>query len=179
MTDYKFCSMKKEDLGFCATLVDTSFEKNMGNLMHDYESKNIFNPPWSWYNQKNLHFYTLVYKNKIIAYVIWRIKNKISHLHSFLVSADFQRRGIGTLLLRYYEEKSLEVQPKLKFFTLHTYDDTKYNHIFYSKNNYVKYRNHDEYKYSYLNDWIENCKNHNDWPLRNNKVLFYKLNNNK
>ena len=70
MTDYKFYSMKKEDIDFCISLVDASFEKNMDNLTHEYEDKIIFNPPWSWYNQKNLYFYTLSYENQIKRRVI-------------------------------------------------------------------------------------------------------------
>jgi len=178
MIDYKFYPMKKEDLEKCISLVDASFEKNMYSLIHEFENKDISKPPWSWYKQKNVYFYTLNYQNSIIAYVIWRIKGRISHIHSFLVSADFQRKGIGTQLLKFYEKKSEEIHPNLRIFTLHTYDETKYNHMFYSKNNYIKYRYHDENIHICLNDWIKNCKIHNDWPLKDNKVLFYKLNNN-
>ena len=158
----------------CISLIDDSFIKNIGKLDYEYESNEKSDSPWSWFNKKHIYFYTLKEGDSIIAYAIWRIKNNISHLHSFLVSAEFQRQGIGRLLLKYYEEKSIQINANIQLFTLHTYDNTKYNHIFYSKSGYQKYKKHDENKISCLTDWIENCKTFNDWPLVNNKVLFYK-----
>ena len=174
MSKFLFDYMKREQMNFCISLIEASFIKNIGKLDYEYESKKISAPPWSWFNQENLYFYTLKEDNLIIAYVIWRIKNNISHLHSFLVSAEFQRQGIGKILLKQYEEKSKQINPNIQIFTLHTYDDTKYNHIFYSKSGYKKYKKHDENKITCLTSWIENCKTFNDWPLRDNKVLFYK-----
>ena len=166
--------MKKEQMKSCITLIDDSFMKNIGKSDHEYESKQISDPPWSWFNQENVYFYTLNSKNSIIAYVIWRIINNISHLHSFLVAAEFQRQGIGNILLKRYEEKSKQIKLNIQIFTLHTYEDTIYNHMFYSNNGYKKYIRNDENKIRGLPNWIEHCKKHNDWPLRDNKVLFYK-----
>ena len=176
MSQYTFTPMEKESMKDCVSLIEASFRKNLSNHTHEYESIHLSEPPWSWYNQKNIYFYTLKSSNAIIAYAVWRVFKEVSHLHSFLVSADFQRKGIGTILLKYYENKSIQIEPTIEVFTLHTYFETRYNQVFYLKNGYLKYNRFDEEKIGGLKSWTENCKNHDDWPLTNNKLLFYKLN---
>ena len=125
--------MKKEDFEICISLVDDAFEKCMDSLTHEYESKDISKTPWSWYNHKDVYFYTLSYEDNIIAYVIWRIKDRISHLHSFLVSADYQGIGVGSILLKCYEKKLKKFNLIWKF-SLYTHMKKQNTIIYFIRN---------------------------------------------
>ena len=125
---------------------------------------------------EDIHFNVFKLTDVIVGYVVWRKKPEISHLHSFLISADFQRFGLGTKMLNEYQNTSRTHIPDLGLFTLHTYESTEYNHKFYKNAGYSRYEMGDEKRFPLLNDWIDNCYQHGDWPLTHNKVLFYKSN---
>jgi len=167
--------MAVADFPQCIMLIDEGFYNCTDISDNTFESKEIGKPPWSWYGHPNLSFYVLTLGDeKIIGYVIWRNVHSTSHLHSFLISADYQRKGVGSTALCSYECESLKKNPQTNIFTLHSYQTTVYNHIFYQRNGYEIYdgarQTIDE-----LKDWIENCKRHRDWPLTGNKVLLFKL----
>ena len=55
MSKYIFDIMKKEQMKSCIILIDESYSKNIGKSDYEYESKQIFDPPWQWFNQDNLY----------------------------------------------------------------------------------------------------------------------------
>ena len=174
MTNYNFEQMRRNEIKTCISFIDDAYKRNLGESAHAFQSKKLTDPPWSWFNTRGIYYFTLKSSNRIIGYSIWRIVKDVSHLHSFLVVADFQKKGIGSILLKYYEEKSMQLEPNINIFTLHTYKETKYTYIFYNKNGYKKYKRNDENIVDGLDTWTKNCKKYDDWPLKGNKVLFYK-----
>lgn len=172
---YQFRQMLPSDIPRCISLIDDAFSNCIDLLNSSFESKEREKPPWSWYGYSNLSFHVLtVADDEVNGYIIWRNIYNTSHLHSFLVSAQHQQKGAGTKALSYYESESLKINPNTNIFTLHSYKSTVYNHIFYQRNGYEIYDDNRQ-KIDELNDWIENCKRHSDWPLTRNKVLLFKL----
>lgn len=172
--DYQFQPMETVHIDGCIVLIEDAFKKNIGELSHQYESTQKTEPPWSWFRQDHIKFFVLTHGDSIVAYVIWRNLPHVSYLHSFLVAAGYQGKGIGRSLLDEYERMSRSINTDTRLLTLHTYEETVYNHIFYQKSGYRKYESGDEGKVPWLEEWIHNCKAHDDWPLNNGRVLFYK-----
>ena len=166
--------MRLDDISDCIELIDGAFSRNISQEDKIFESSDINKPPWSWFGQETVYFHVYKFSHKIIGYVVWRGKKSISHLHSFLISSEIQRMGIGSALLNEYEKGAVLLNSNCRLFTLHTYKDTEYNHKFYFSAGYVRYKKNDEKIIPSLHIWIDNCKKHNDWPLKNNKILFYK-----
>lgn len=169
----EFRPMTKIDIKFCIAMINNAFLKNIKG--HNYfENTDLSRPPWSWFENEQIYFYVLSINEQIIGYVIWRAMDRLSHLHSFLISATHQRQGFGSKMLSLYEEKAMSNNVDIQLYTLHTYEKTAYNHLFYLENGYKRYKYNDEKKFEVLQLWIENCSKHNDWPLSNGKILFYK-----
>ena len=166
--------MMLNEVPICLELIDSAFKNNLPDTDKNFESNKQYEQPWTWFGSKSVYF--KVYKDcdGIIGYVIWRRKKRISHLHSFIIKSEKQRTGIGKELLKEFEAEAILINPNCRLFTLHTYKTTEYNHKFYFSAGYVLYKMGDEKKVPGLQDWINNCKKHNDWPLKMNKLLFYK-----
>jgi len=169
----QYLLMREDDIPNCIDLIEGAYIKNVAKK-NSFESNDKNQPPWSWFGEELVHFHVLEYNLNTIGYVVWRKKSHISHLHSFLVSAEYQRLGIGTELLRMYEKGATKINSDCRLLTLHTYGETGYNHKFYFNKGYIRYKNKDEINVIDLKLWINNCEENNDWPLKENKILFYK-----
>jgi ribosomal protein S18 acetylase RimI-like enzyme len=174
LSELSFVPMVRNDIGLCLDIIDDAFGRNVEGSGKSFENKHIDEPPWSWFGEENVFFYMLRSNNDLLGYVVWRQRGMVSHLHSFLISSRFQRMGLGKKMLETYHEESLRLKKTIVLFTLHTYEETKYNHLFYEMYGYQQYKKNDELVTKNLNPWIENCRIHNDWPLTNKKLLFYK-----
>jgi ribosomal protein S18 acetylase RimI-like enzyme len=99
----------------------------------------------------------------------------IAHLHLLYVDAGHQGRGFGSRLLKRHQEEAKSEQPETRLFTLHCLQDSGWAMRFYKRHGYNQYEAGEEYRVMDLTIWIDACRRHdNGWPLRADKVLFYK-----
>ncbi len=110
-----------------------------------------------------------------VGVAMWRIVPGVAHLHMLFVSGAWQGRGHGVRLMRYHHSESVRECPDTRIWTLHCLRDSAWAMRFYAHQGYTQYHDGDEWHVPDLVRWIDSCKGHNNgWPLRSEKVLFYR-----
>jgi GNAT superfamily N-acetyltransferase len=110
------------------------------------------------------------------AVAMWRMIPGMAHLHMLFTDSAHQGRGFGSQLLKLHQDETLEEQPETRLFTLHCLRDSVWALKFYRRHGYTQYQPGDEYRVMDLTIWIDACRKHDSgWPLRENKLLFYKV----
>lgn len=77
-----------------------------------------FSTPWSKDDfqasliNRNINYFVLRHKGKVVAYVVFTIKSSKSHIANFAVHPDYRNKGIGSELLRktllYIQSKGIQ-----------------------------------------------------------------------
>jgi GNAT superfamily N-acetyltransferase len=117
----------------------------------------------------------LTVNGKPVAVAMWRLIPGLAHLHLLYVDAANQGSGFGSRLLKVHQEQARAEQAETRLYTLHCLRDSVWAMRFYKRHGYTQYEPGDEYRVMELTIWIDACRRHdNGWPLRADKVLFYK-----
>jgi ribosomal protein S18 acetylase RimI-like enzyme len=130
--------------------------------------------PFNWYGDPTLDWNILLDDNIPCGILLSRLVNNNYHLHCINIDSKYQKHGFGKELMKYHWRKGIERNAKLDSYSLHV-ESINHNAIsFYKKLGYVPYDEADPIREgSGIEDWVNNCKNKNDWPLRSGHLLYY------
>ena len=146
---------------------DTATPADMLNYHPEAHQQGMMDPATRWR--------VLCVAGKPAAVAMWRLLPGMAHLHLLYVDGDSQQKGFGSKLLKYHQEEARREQKDLRLFTLHCLRESVWAVRFYKRHGYTQYDKGDEYRVMDLVTWIDACRNHdNGWPLREDKLLFYK-----
>ena len=181
MKENSFKDFKKEKLSFryayssdfdqMIKIIDDYYEKN--NLAGNIHNKS--NPPWTWINDENVMFKLMVHNEKILGFFISRNININCHLHSFFIEKNYRGYGLGEKLLVEHWRTGFKYVANIKTFTLHVHAINKRAEDFYQK---FKYKKVVQSKNLLLDEgglgcWARNCKEKDQWPLRDGIELYF------
>tara|TARA_B100000886_G_scaffold322317_1_gene265233 strand:+ start:1995 stop:2585 length:591 start_codon:yes stop_codon:yes gene_type:complete len=152
-------------------IIDNYYEKN--NLIENMQNKN--KPPWIWINDENVIFKLMIYDEKILGFFISRNINMNCHLHSFFIEKQSRGCGLGEKLLIEHWRTGFKYVANIKTFTLHVHSINKKASKFYEK---FKYKEVAQSKDLLLDNgglgsWARNCKDKDQWPLKDGIDLYY------
>ena len=185
MKENSFRDFKKEKLSFrfaysndfdqMIKIIDDYYEKN--NLTENIQNKN--NPPWTWINDENVIFKLMVYDKKILGFFISRNININCHLHSFFIEKNSRGYGLGKKLLMEHWRTGFEYLANIKTFTLHVHSINKRAVDFYQKFQYKKVEQSKKLLLDKggLGFWARNCKDKDQWPLKDGIDLYFSPSN--
>ena len=141
-----------------------------------YSSSNIDlnRTPFVWYGHSALDWSIALKDNIPFGVILSRLVHNNYHLHCLYVDTKYQQDGYGKELIKYHWKRGVERNADLKTYTLHV-NKTNENAInFYLKLGYMRHYDEDSIQEeSGLEDWINNCRKCNDWPLREGHLLYY------
>lgn len=136
--------------------------------------------PWSWIVESNLTFKVLSINDKICGFFIARHINKSSHLHSFFIKEGYRGRGLGKILLVEHWKDAIKNNPDIETLTLHMHTENTSAVKFYLKHGYEKIAQLPQLfqEASGFGSWALNCKEKDQWPLRESIDLYGLIINN-
>jgi len=107
---------------------------------------------------------------------MWRMLDELAHMHLLFVSCDRQGQGYGSHLLRHFRDCALSEDPSIRLLTLHCLAGSTRSLRFYRHHGYTAYEPGMEGYIPDLYLWIDAARREDSaWPLKKDKVLFFKL----
>lgn len=163
-----------EEIFVLINLSYSLFDKK--SLITDRQSTDIDCPPWTWYGDPELSWIVLTYDDAIFGFILWRNKNRNSHLHSFFTNPNVCSINVRKELLDYHEGKISAEHPNIETITAHIAKSNSIAIFSYANREYeiVDPVKADIDEDSGLGDWIKNCISYNNFPLRESLVMMVK-----
>jgi GNAT superfamily N-acetyltransferase len=131
-------------------------------------------PPFSWWGDPTLSWWIASLDGWPSAFAMWRHQERNAHLHSFFVTDEAQRRGVGTAFIGFHFSQAEAENPALDSFTLHVRREAEWARRFYTRHGYVVRDPHsvtlDEQ--SGLSDWVRTYVRFG-WP-EEGKLLLHR-----
>jgi ribosomal protein S18 acetylase RimI-like enzyme len=132
--------------------------------------------PWTWRGDTLVQFSAYYSEEALVGMTISRHLTYNSHLHALWVSPTYQNNGIGRVIMsQFFEESNKNKETNLSF-TLHIYKRNFQALDFYTRKCGFKTVEVISRLPSNegLRQWVTNCRDKNDWPLREGIQLMWR-----
>jgi len=168
-----FKRVSSNDFNTVIQIIKSSFGNT--KLYKEVPSIDLKSSPYTWFGDSALDWVIVLKNNNPCAFLLSRLVKNNYHLHSINIAEKYQMVGLGTEIIKYHWEKGFHRNPQLDSYTLHVNHQNKDAIRFYKKLGYRRfYFNQLIQPNSGIDNWIRNCQEKNDWPLRKGHLLYFK-----
>jgi ribosomal protein S18 acetylase RimI-like enzyme len=168
--NYSFRNAQKDDIGEMIGVIGDYYNF----LERDNAPLDKSKAPWSWISDSALTFRVLLIDGKICGFFIARHIHKNTHLHSFFVKEGYRNKGLGEILLAEHWINAINNNSNMETLTLHMHTENTSAVGFYLKHGYQKITQSPLLfqENNGFGCWASNCKEKDQWPLREGIDLY-------